>query len=291
MQKYLKNSVAGIIAILMILLTGCTKSQDNMQVSMLNQPDIELTNPSINSEKETDTGVLKVDHECKIDDFNTEGTSPTNISLDVAHQYFKNTSDGVKILEFNPRFASGCLWVTAHSARVATSIDEMNLPLDGFSYEACLYKNDENKWEKGDQPEWIKADGNFQEGVYLVLIDITVENDGASIKVDPDKQGGFLGDPYLFNMDGIFSLFDFNRESGYLTIDYFSGISGEPEYDPDFELLFRLEPGASKSYTIGFVVEENWLSDSADLSQLYIGNTMGLPEGVYINIGLRKNSI
>lgn len=68
-------------------------------------------------------------------------------------------------------------------------------------------------------------------------------------------------------------------------MDYFSEM-GEIGTDLESEFIVCLQPGESITCTVGFVVEDKWLANSSDLSQLSICNTQGIANSVFLNLGL-----
>lgn len=198
------------------------------------------------------------------------------------YRYAENTPEGVRMVDINSNYTSGRLFYTVKSARLAMNINEMDVPLTGFSREARLYKNEENKWIEGKQPKWIKEDGTFEKGKYLILVDLILESDNAAMVTDDEPNSRYYSDPYLFRLDGLLSLFDMNRPSRFAMMDYFDKMS----LDPENEFVIYLQPGERTTCTIGFIVEDTWLSNPSDFSQLTLCNTQGVKDSVYINLGL-----
>lgn len=225
-------------------------------------------------------GVLfaEKEHSSDIDTIVAEGAdSVTGDMYADKYRYAKNTPEGVQMVDVNSKYTSGRLFYTVQSARLVRSTEEMGIPLSGFSYEARLYKNAENQWTEGNQPKWIQEDGTFDEDIYLILVDMILESDNAAMTANTDSP-----DPYLFRIDGLLSLFDGKDSANFLMMSYFS----EMGKDPAHEFYVHIEPGQRIACTVGFVVEDQWLNNSGDLSQLCLCNTQGVKNSVYLDLGL-----
>lgn len=238
------------------------------------------------SNENTDILFVEEDHISGIEILFADGSnSVTDEMYEIKHQYAENTPDGVRMVDINSNYSSGRLFYTVKSARLVTSVDEMQVPLSGFSHDARLYKDEENNWIEGTQPKWIKEDGTFDTGTYLILLDVVLENDNAAMVTDDDPNSRYYSDPYYFRIDGLLSLFDMNRPTKFRMMDYFSEM-GEIGTDLESEFIVCLQPGESITCTVGFVVEDKWLANSSDLSQLSICNTQGIANSVFLNLGL-----
>lgn len=96
-------------------------------------------------------------------------------------------------------------------------------------------------------PDFLDETGHLSPGCYMVQADITVEN------VDAQTIEEEYGDPCLFRADDLF-LINLDASGGYRNVDYFS-LAGEYKAHP---MLYRLEPGNTTQYTIGFLTDEAW---------------------------------
>lgn len=231
----------------------------------------------------TDILFVEEDHTSGIEILFADGpNSVTDEMYEVKYQYAENTPDGVRMVDVNSSYSSGRLFYTVKSARLVTSTDEMKVPLSGFTRDARLYKDEENNWIEGTLPKWIKEDGTFDTGTYLILLDIIVENDNAAMVTDDEPNSRYYSDPYFFRIDGLLSLFDMNRPTRFRMMDYFS----EMDSDLESEFIVYLQPGECITCTVGFIVEDKWLANSKNLSQLSICNTQGIANSVFINLGL-----
>lgn len=111
----------------------------------------------------------------------------------------------------------------------------------------------------------------------MILVDMILESDNAAMTANTDYP-----DPYLFRIDGLLSLFDGKDSASFLMMSYFS----EMGKDPAHEFYVHIEPGQRIACTVGFVVEDQWLNNSGDLSRLCLCNTQGVKDSVFLNLGL-----
>jgi len=156
---------------------------------------------------------------------------------------------------------SGTLNYTVTGARVLGPDSEATLSIDQF-FPYTFVPN----VETGKYPDFLDENGHLSPGCYLVQVDITVEN------VDAQAIEEEYGDPCLFRADDLFLVkldaspgtIDGHRVAGYRNVDFFS-LAGEYDAHP---MLYRLEPGNTVSYTIGFLADETWAVDGASSLRL-----------------------
>lgn len=129
-------------------------------------------------------------------------------------------------------------------------------------------------------PEFIGEDGiHFVPGVYLLLVDVTVTSQGAEscTRRDRDDIGnpkGQFDDPYLFRADDLIFVVDLAPELttqglyGAYFMDYFSGMGRRGESP----VVFRLEPGESVEFTVGFLVSDIRQSGDTHFDFLYLAD-------------------
>lgn len=144
-------------------------------------------------------------------------------------------------------------------------------------------------------PDFITEDGSFIPGAYLLLVDITVTSNGAKAYTiyDLDEGGypkGQLEEDNLFHADGMLGLMStpgyIAGETLFYGIDYFSE-RGKLEEDP---LIYRLDPGQSTTFTLGFLVDDEAYGGRFHIEDLAFCNIMGdLPDAVYIRLDLKGN--
>lgn len=197
-------------------------------------------------------------------------------------QYAEYTGDGIQMMLIGSDFQSGRLLYSVANARIADTVLEMGVPTDCFSPELC------GTGENGERvpPPWILEDGTF-DGHQVILVDVTVTNDGAQVREEEDKFGNQT-DPYTFSA-GAF-LFVYNDKvrpgsgySNYDTVRYFSGM----QEDPNYAYSFRLLPGETVTFTLGFVTgRPGGYFDSA--SDLLLSNVSGGTGGILIDMGLEE---
>lgn len=112
----------------------------------------------------------------------------------------------------------------------------------------------------GETPSFVQDDGEFLDGIYLLLLDVTIENiDCACYTTSDIGESGYpLGmyeDPYVFREVTMRGEWVWNSSEPYYragSAEYFSRMNEQPE-DP---LVFRLLPGETITYTVGFFIDE-----------------------------------
>ncbi len=136
--------------------------------------------------------------------------------------------------------------------------------------------------------DFILEDGSFMDGVYMVTVDILLENKDCSCwtLLDEGCSGDFY-DPYLFGIQNLLKLYNLgesadsqNMDSNRIGFAFFSGYgecydpeAPETQYDMfnpgNYSLAVRLEPGETKTITVGFLVTrrsyDGVLPDPGDL--------------------------
>lgn len=160
--------------------------------------------------------------------------------------------------------ASGELRCTITNAYAVTK--QADIPsMDCLYPEEFLSLNEENEWETLEVPEFIQGNGQFAEGYYLILVDVHVESyDAVRLTTkDVDSAGYPLGefdDPYMFRaLSGLFLIDPTNPNN---TEDNYRGLANESYYSgfrkdliaQHMHAVFRLKPGETIDYTIGYVL-------------------------------------
>lgn len=216
-----------------------------------------------------------------------------NLSIDTIFEttkYARKTEKGVELINVNNDYVSGYLLYTITSARVATSVEEMQCSPDGFLRDTYLTLDQNGNWEQLDTPTHIQEDGTFVEGYYVILVDITVENHDAARRTDLP---GYYEDPYLFRADGLLFLADMEAERGdypnanysYDYLDYFSQKDSYPEHP----CVFRLEPGETIDFTVGFLLDSEAYGGTIDFSRFRACTTSGHPDSAFVDLNLGSN--
>ena len=125
--------------------------------------------------------------------------------------------------------------------------------------------------------DFVLSDGAFIDGVYMVTLDIELENRGCACRtlLDDDYPGTFY-DPYLLKVSDLFTLYTLGKSAAdvssangpninRISLSFFSDYGmGDPDapdarfdYDDsvtDYKMSVRLEPGETKTITLGYIV-------------------------------------
>lgn len=153
-------------------------------------------------------------------------------------------------------------------------------PQDNYEYEAYLELDEKNNWVKRDRPAHLNADGTSKPGWNMVLIDVTVTSHNAVSRLGVYSDY----DPYLFSVYCVCDLADIRYMSQYgcktLGLDYFSEMGKYPEDDR----FFRLEPGESIHFTVGFLLPPRSQGGMDPFEYLRICNTSGNPNSVFLRL-------
>lgn len=189
---------------------------------------------------------------------------------------------------------SGSITVTLEDARLVSQICDISNP-NGIRDDASVnlvgnsYEHGAITLRYSDLIEY----GVLRTGCYLLVIDVSVTNNDAITytKDDRDEDGipqGLYSDPYLFHADSLFYLHDTHiGDNGVIThtdpdgtkytsfscytADYFSLTDCRTEN----RTVFRVVPGETVSFSIGFLVFDENAGGEYDLSTLYLTKTMG----------------
>jgi hypothetical protein len=196
------------------------------------------------------------------------------------HAYAEKTDQGIRMIETDNSFVFGRLIYTLTDIRVAKHADELPIGTDGFTYEACLTKDENNRWTEGIRPDFIDDSGAFAEGWSVVVVDITVYNDDAAMLLGENSNH----DPYVFRADSLLNIADCSKPAAYnypySTPDYFSQINRGK--GPEF--AFRLEPGEETCFSIGFMVSTELMLGAYDIHNLKLCKTSGSVKACFIDI-------
>ena len=183
------------------------------------------------------------------------GMDDQEVTLPYTFEYTSEEDDSMR---------QGKLIVTVN--RCWTVTNETDIPLGGG------FKNDDvtrvifqdlredGTYEILSYPEdVVQEDGSFVAGAYFVMIELTYTNVDAArwTRDDKNEKGerlGMFSDPYVFDMIG--GLQYPGSQGSDTNYDYFSAL-GEVEDDMDTSHQFYLEPGETRTVTVGFLVREN----------------------------------
>lgn len=265
----IKNAPLVVAVCISILLTGCgAERQQGTHLSL--QPTDNMQSPQATNHAGSNT------------------PNESALSNSLTFEIVPNTPESGDLV-------SGKLLYTVTGARVITS--QADIPEGGFDSEAyaSFYPS------AGQQimcyyPDFIQADGSFMDGIYLVLVDMTVESQDATNKTsaDADENGNFRGKfdtPYIFRADSFFYLIDSSKDARKTSesmaatayqISFFSLFKQRDEHRFAFELL----PGESKSFTIGYLVGDCYTGRPTNLADLALCRLMNDPTATFIHLNL-----
>ena len=134
-------------------------------------------------------------------------------------------------------------------------------------------------------PDFIQDNGDLIPGFYLLLVNMTVTSEDAVAftRRDSNSSGivrGQYDDPYVFRADNLLSLIEINMDNnggiigaGDVYLCYYSGLNQRAEHG----MAFRLEPGKSIDFDLGFLV--------GDIQQGGVNNL----ENLYFSVGMTDN--
>ena len=187
---------------------------------------------------------------------------------------------------------SGELLLTISNARVinnATEIEDLDGLYDSIVpvYDQAgehIYKHNSNRW-----PSFIEENGDFVDGVHLILIDVSVQSIDAHMRTiyDADENGLYAGsyaDPYILRSDHTIGLADLSGKVKNTDVaSVFSDGAGLGSYKTWYQAYFSksgdrsehpaayyLEPGESIEYTVGYLIGNRSDGTDYDLSELYL---------------------
>lgn len=190
--------------------------------------------------------------------------------------YTLRTSEGIRF--YRRATDQGYLSFTVSNVRYLGQGDEW--PQTNYLHEAYLELNNENTWVEYDRPVCLNQDGTPKEGWNLVLVDVKVTNHDAAARLGDYSDT----DPYLFRGDGVCTLIDLRLkyENNYIAqnIDYFSELGKYPEH----YVLYRLEPGESTTFTIGFLKNSKGQETVDPYEYLRLCNTTGNLRSVFMRL-------
>lgn len=211
-----------------------------------------------------------------------------------ASSYAEYTDEGIRMYRWSSTFGAGRLAFTITGARVVTNMAELDGSYAGFEREAFLkwtemeepdpeYPQLTHEWVEQEIPVGINPDGSFQEGSFLVLVDMVLENQGVSIPENywsPNQSS-----PYEFNTTGLpFFANVADKDVGnfrYVNANYFT------DEDGGWRNYVEVLPGESKKVTSGFYCSaENFHGGNWTIENLRACNTSGSENSVFIDLDL-----
>ena len=174
------------------------------------------------------------------------------------------------------------------------SYDASQYSAEDFSGAAdvCLFEG--KTWNVVyDYPDWTEEDGYFGDDIYLILVDVTATNVGAENYTTADRYSdgrprGEYDDPYIFRADGVPVLTDISGTKWigdhlwYVDPAYFSLLNQRSEH----RMAFRLAPGESITYTLGFLVTDCELGGDFSLPHLCLTDSAGSLYGTFYKLDI-----
>lgn len=209
---------------------------------------------------------------------NAESTSPSE------NNYETNSPGTLKLgeaFEDPNALKSGKLTHTITNAKVIACLEDVP-SVDCFFERVFHYRAEDGQWVAGSLPTFVAEDGTFSD-TYLILLDVETTSDGATqyTTKDLDADGYPLGeydDPYLFRADYFGTLVALNHTEnnelnyyGLSYIEYYSNYNKDLSLS-DPHITYRLEPGETIEYQIGFILEDEMFAGfgcEIDFSELY----------------------
>lgn len=162
--------------------------------------------------------------------------------------------------------------------------DQSGIPAEGgFLPHNIVWVAEDPEHGKGwKYPELVQEDGTFAEGIFLLLMEIEVENVGAGCWTvdDLDSENrpmGLFKDPYLFTgLGGLFTVREregingtqpFMWDTAYFS--HYGALAEDPENEMNrHPFAFRLKPGEKQTFTVGTFVGNCLDGTSRTLSSL-----------------------
>lgn len=188
---------------------------------------------------------------------------------------------------------SGKLILTVEGARAVSRAAD--IPEGGFrqtdDFVYLLNSGEETEYKFQN---CVQADGSFREGVYLILVDFTLESQDAENETaeEAGEHGRYHGkyqNPYLFRADALFYLMNASEAaqySGSLTAvshpNFFTLYGQLEEHGFAFELL----PGETIRFTLGYPVGNFLGGAPAALSDLCLSDAPSRAGATLIDLNL-----
>ena len=183
--------------------------------------------------------------------------------------------------------------VTLTGARAVTRIQD--LPEGGFDRVSVALFNEDGTYDyygndpgrkrsgsnDGVEHDFLQEDGTFVDGIYMILLDITVESSQDAVLRTMDKKGSYY-DPDTYGAQHLFELRDLNVDLSLVPLyemcfysDFGTYVNEEdrarhPDYNEgNYNMAIRVPPGETKSITVGFVLGNYPDGTPRNLENLY----------------------
>lgn len=186
--------------------------------------------------------------------------------------YAEYTQAGVRFYQ-HPK--TGRLSITVTGARMVTDLKDLGGSYAGFAYDTYMTL-DGSQWVPQPQPVCLNPDGSFKDGYRLLLVDLLVENQGATAYTSGNNSS-----PYAFIDSGFLTLTTLadpgENQSNYRNSNYLS----DGTYTAPWENYFEILPGAPREIAVGFLLDPTF---SWDLADCCLCNTSGNSDSVFIHL-------
>lgn len=252
---------------------------------------------------------------------NPSDDTPSSVTTDPSEETKTNEIDTGLVFEITPdldcTMKSGKLILTVSNARAVNNASEIEY-LDGL-YDSVvpvydqagenIYKFNSERW-----PSFIRENGDFVDGVHLILIDVKVQSIDAHMRTiyDADENGlnaGKYEDPYVLRSDHLVSLADLSGKiSNTDAASVFASAMGQGSFKtwyqayfsksgdrPEHPAAYYLMPGETIEYTIGYLIGNNSDGTARNLDNLYLtidfakyseDDSPSIDKTYYIKLGL-----
>ena len=131
-------------------------------------------------------------------------------------------------------------------------------------------------------PEFIQQDGEFVDGVHMILLDVEITSENAEnwTVYDLNENGdpkGLYSDPYVFRIDGMYWLREKEALPGLNPRGWFPMFFSGYNTTDEHVFAYRILPGEKQSYTLGYLVGTKRNCDPWKLNEIWIRFPYGIP--------------
>lgn len=200
--------------------------------------------------------------------------------------------------EYTPIGATGHLLCKVTDARIITKQEDC--PPKEHLEASNLYASIDGERVRFPYEEWFSEGGAFDHGCRFLMAELTVTNVDAVSPTDTNLEGVVYNDPYRFaphNFVRLANLCDLStteEEQSYykIAVTYCSPWLDAPEDDPatsgQEHVSFRVQPGETVTFTVGFLLNTNRDGTPLDPSMLMLcrSSESGVETGLFIDLGL-----
>ncbi len=200
--------------------------------------------------------------------------------------------------EYTPTEATGHFLCKITDVRIITEPEDCPPKEDMES--SNLYATVDGERVRFPYEEWFTEGGAFDQGCRLVMVELTVTNVDAESPVSTETDPSGYNDPYRFpphnfvRLINLADLYDNEEHPSYhkISFNYCSASLDAPEDDPTTDgqeqFSFRVQPGETVTFTMGFPLNPNGDGVTPDQSMLMLcsGPDSGVETGLFIDLGL-----